>query len=168
MGRETLTQLRPRLDPARLPLLIFVNKGIEIATRALTLEIIADTCGPEIAHTATFIVRALLEDTREARLTPACSLAPRSRKRVRRLKCIFWYARADAKPVVKRQPTSVSVVSLSEAHAQRASDLFHQPWFRWYLTAWQLHRPGSDRRRARWGTQERVRHRRRRRGRPRL
>jgi hypothetical protein len=132
VGRETLTQLRPRLDPARLPLLIFVNKGIEIATRALTLEIIADTCGPEIAHTATFIVRALLEDTREARLTPACSLAPRSRKRVRRLKCIFWYARADAKPVVKRQPTSVSVVSLSEAHAQRASDLFHQPWFRWW------------------------------------
>ena len=33
--------------------------------------------------------------------------------------------------VIKRQPTSVSVVSLSKEHAQKASDLFHQPWFRW-------------------------------------
>jgi hypothetical protein len=132
VGRETLTQLRPRLDPARLPLLIFVNKGIEIATRALTLEIIADTCGPEIAHTATFIVSALLEHTRGVWLTRPCSLAPHSRKRVCWLKRVFWLTCADAKPVVKRQPTSVSVVSLSEAHAQRASDLFHQPWFRWW------------------------------------
>ena len=54
--RETLTKLRPTLEDGKVPLLIFVNKGIEIKTRALTLEIIADTCGPEIAKTATFIV----------------------------------------------------------------------------------------------------------------
>lgn len=42
-----------------MPLLIFVNKGIEIGTHALTLEIIADTCGPEIAKAATFIVSDL-------------------------------------------------------------------------------------------------------------
>ena len=40
-----------------MPLLIFVNKGIEIGTHALTLEIVADTCGPEVAKAATFIVR---------------------------------------------------------------------------------------------------------------
>jgi hypothetical protein len=38
-------------------MMIFVNKGIEVGTNALTLEIIADTCGPEIAKVATFIVR---------------------------------------------------------------------------------------------------------------
>ena len=48
--------MKPTLDEGKLPLLIFVNKGIEIKTRALTLEIIADTCGPEIAKVATFIV----------------------------------------------------------------------------------------------------------------
>jgi hypothetical protein len=41
----------------KLPLFIFVNKGIEIGTRALTLDIIADACGPEVAKVATFIVR---------------------------------------------------------------------------------------------------------------
>jgi len=35
--------------------MIFVNKGIEIGTHALTLEIIADTCGPDVAKAATFI-----------------------------------------------------------------------------------------------------------------
>ena len=54
--RENLIALRPRLDDNALPLLIFVNKGIEIKTRALTLEIIADTCGAKIAKEATFIV----------------------------------------------------------------------------------------------------------------
>lgn len=39
-----------------LPLFIFVNKGIEIGTHALTLDIIADTCGPEVAKVSTFIV----------------------------------------------------------------------------------------------------------------
>jgi hypothetical protein len=42
------------------PLLIFVNKGIEIETHALTLEIIADTCGADIAKAATFIVWSYL------------------------------------------------------------------------------------------------------------
>ena len=53
-----MTNLRPHLptDPSFLPLLIFVNKGIEIGTHALTLDIIADTCGPEVAKIATFIV----------------------------------------------------------------------------------------------------------------
>ncbi|KAF9527747.1 glycerol-3-phosphate dehydrogenase [Crepidotus variabilis] len=53
--RKTLKFLRPSLDTDNLPLLIFVNKGIEVGTNALTLEIIADTCGPDIAKAATFI-----------------------------------------------------------------------------------------------------------------
>ena len=55
-GRESLGVLRPKLDMDNMPLMIFVNKGIEIGSHALTLEIIADTCGPEIAKAATFIV----------------------------------------------------------------------------------------------------------------
>jgi hypothetical protein len=54
--RATLQTLRPSLHLDRLPLLIFVNKGIEVGTNALTLEIIVDTCGPEVAKLATFIV----------------------------------------------------------------------------------------------------------------
>ncbi|EPQ60497.1 glycerol-3-phosphate dehydrogenase [Gloeophyllum trabeum ATCC 11539] len=95
--RATLTDLRPRLDEEQLPLLIFVNKGIEIATRSLTLEIIADTCGIKIATVATFISGP-----------------------------------SFAKEIVRRQPTSVSVASLSESHAEKASRVFHQPWFRCY------------------------------------
>jgi hypothetical protein len=38
-------------------------------------------------------------------------------------------------PVIKRQPTTVSVSSLSLSHAQRTSDIFHQPWFRCYTGA---------------------------------
>ncbi|KAF8078822.1 glycerol-3-phosphate dehydrogenase [Lyophyllum atratum] len=53
--RENLTILHPQLNAMKMPLLIFVNKGIEIGTHALTLEIIADTCGPDIAKAATFI-----------------------------------------------------------------------------------------------------------------
>jgi hypothetical protein len=37
-------------------LLIFVNKGIETDTNALTLEIIVDTCGKDIARVSTFLV----------------------------------------------------------------------------------------------------------------
>jgi hypothetical protein len=44
------------LDAENLPLLIFVNKGIERGTNALTLEIIADELGPEVAKVATFLV----------------------------------------------------------------------------------------------------------------
>jgi hypothetical protein len=51
-----LTKLRASLDDAKLPLLIFVNKGIETDTNALTLEIIADTCGKHIARVSTFLV----------------------------------------------------------------------------------------------------------------
>ncbi|KAG6886987.1 hypothetical protein C0992_001339 [Termitomyces sp. T32_za158] len=53
--RDNLAILQRQLDAKKMPLLIFVNKGIEIGTQALTLEIIADTCGPEVAKKATFI-----------------------------------------------------------------------------------------------------------------
>lgn len=52
--------LKPKLDMNNLPLLIFVNKGIEIGTQCLTLEIIADVCGPQIAKRATFIVSTMI------------------------------------------------------------------------------------------------------------
>ncbi|KAI0756758.1 NAD-dependent glycerol-3-phosphate dehydrogenase [Daedaleopsis nitida] len=95
--RETLTALKPTLEGRKVPLLIFVNKGIETKTNSLTLEIIADTCGPDIAKLATFLSGP-----------------------------------SFAKEIVKRQPTSVSVVSLSPEHAHQASEIFHQPWFRCY------------------------------------
>lgn len=95
--RETLAALKPTLDLDKLPLFIFVNKGIEIGTHALTLDIIADTCGPEVAKVATFISGP-----------------------------------SFAKEIVRRQPTSVSVASLSPEHAEKASNVFHQPWFRCY------------------------------------
>ncbi|KAH8119910.1 NAD-dependent glycerol-3-phosphate dehydrogenase [Phellopilus nigrolimitatus] len=96
--RKTLTELRPRFDENNLPLLIFVNKGIETSTHALTLEIIADTCGPEIARVATFLSGP-----------------------------------SFAKEIIRRQPTSVSIASLSKEHALRVSQVFHQPWFRCYM-----------------------------------
>lgn len=40
----------------KVPLLIFVNKGIETGTQALTLEIIAEACGTEVAKVSTFLV----------------------------------------------------------------------------------------------------------------
>ncbi|KAG8716723.1 translational elongation factor EF-1 alpha [Ceratobasidium sp. 394] len=39
----------------KIPLLIFVNKGIEAGAQALTLEIIAETCGKEVARASTFL-----------------------------------------------------------------------------------------------------------------
>ncbi|KAF8898951.1 glycerol-3-phosphate dehydrogenase [Infundibulicybe gibba] len=95
--RENLRILRPHLNDENMPLLIFVNKGIEIGTHALTLEIIADTCGADIARAATFISGP-----------------------------------SFAKEIVQRQPTSVSVASLTEGEANKASALFHQPHFRCY------------------------------------
>ncbi|KIM70375.1 hypothetical protein SCLCIDRAFT_12886 [Scleroderma citrinum Foug A] len=95
--RETLTKLEPNLKGDKLPLMIFVNKGIETGTQALTLEIIADTCGSEIARAATFISGP-----------------------------------SFATEIVRRQPTSVSVASLTESQAKKASQVFHQPWFHCY------------------------------------
>ncbi|KAJ7170114.1 glycerol-3-phosphate dehydrogenase [Mycena filopes] len=96
--RENLTILNRSLKAnGKLPLLIFVNKGIEIGTDALTLEIIADTCGADVAKAATFISGP-----------------------------------SFAKEIVRRQPTSVSVASFTEAEAKKTSDLFHQPHFRCY------------------------------------
>ena len=95
--RGLLTELRPRLDSKNMPLLIFVNKGIEISTHSLTLEVIADTCGPEVAKAATFLSGP-----------------------------------SFAKEIVRRQPTSVTIASFSNLHAERASQVFHQPWFRCY------------------------------------
>ena len=61
INRETLKKIQLHFDDksGKWPLLIFVNKGIEIGTHALTLEIIADTCGPDVAKASTFIVRVL-------------------------------------------------------------------------------------------------------------
>ncbi|KAI0275338.1 glycerol-3-phosphate dehydrogenase [Gloeopeniophorella convolvens] len=95
--RSILTQMRPSFNDANLPLFIFVNKGIETDTNALTLEIIADTCGKDIARVATFLSGP-----------------------------------SFATEIIKRQPTMVSIASLSEDHAERASLVFHQPWFRCY------------------------------------
>ncbi|KAF7311084.1 Glycerol-3-phosphate dehydrogenase [NAD(+)] [Mycena chlorophos] len=96
--RDNLTKLQPALsDKTKLPLLIFVNKGIEIGTDALTLEIIADTCGADVAKAATFISGP-----------------------------------SFAKEIVLRRPTSVSVVSFTEAEADKTAALFHQPHFRCY------------------------------------
>ncbi|KAJ7246282.1 glycerol-3-phosphate dehydrogenase [Mycena haematopus] len=53
--RENLTILGRSFPKTNFPLLIFVNKGIEIGTDALTLEIIADTCGADVARASTFI-----------------------------------------------------------------------------------------------------------------
>ncbi|TRM65922.1 hypothetical protein BD626DRAFT_486242 [Schizophyllum amplum] len=95
--RQTLTVLHPRFNEKKHPLLVFVNKGIEVGTNALTLEIIADTCGPNIAKAATFISGP-----------------------------------SFAKEIILRQPTSVSVASLTESEADKTSTLFHQPHFRCY------------------------------------
>ncbi len=46
----------PSLDINNLPLLIFVNKGIEGGTHALTLEIIATRADRTLPKVATFIV----------------------------------------------------------------------------------------------------------------
>lgn len=56
LPRVLLKKLRASLDDKNLPLLIFVNKGIETDTNALTLEIIVDTCGKDIARVSTFLV----------------------------------------------------------------------------------------------------------------
>ncbi|SCV67316.1 BQ2448_5962 [Microbotryum intermedium] len=82
----------------KLPLLVFVNKGIEIGTNKLPLEVIEETCGPEVARVSTFLSGP-----------------------------------SFAKEIVKRQPTQVSVAALSEEHATRTAELFHQPWFRCYV-----------------------------------
>jgi hypothetical protein len=55
-SRSNLVALKPVLKFDKLPLLIFVNKGIEAGTQCMTLEIIADELGPEVARAATFLV----------------------------------------------------------------------------------------------------------------
>lgn len=54
--RKVLEDLHPRMPQDKIPLLIFVNKGIETGTQALTLEIIAEACGKEVAKVSTFLV----------------------------------------------------------------------------------------------------------------
>lgn len=63
LHRDTLTVVRPKLDIDHLPLIIFVNKGIESGTHALSLEIIADTCGKEVAKVCTFIVSTVISSS---------------------------------------------------------------------------------------------------------
>lgn len=53
-----MATLKPALNYDKLPLMIFVNKGIEVNTQSITLEIIADELGPEVAKVATFLVSA--------------------------------------------------------------------------------------------------------------
>jgi hypothetical protein len=48
--------MKELLDEASTPLFIFVNKGIEEKTQALTMEIIADECGADIAKVSVFLV----------------------------------------------------------------------------------------------------------------
>ena len=68
MFSETLTRLKPTIDQVlkfdndgevKNPVFIFVNKGIEATTNALTLEIVADSIGKEVARVATFLVGSL-------------------------------------------------------------------------------------------------------------
>ena len=129
--RETLRVLRASLDVNNLPLLIFVNKGIEVGTNALTLEIIADTCGVDIAKAATFIVR-FFQSHSVSRLTAVYSQGHPSRKKVGHSLNSSLSSSSDLIAVVQRQPTSVSVASFTELEAVKASALFHQPHFRWY------------------------------------
>lgn len=42
-----------------LPLLVFVNKGIETGTNQLPLEVIAEVCGEDIAHVSSFLVSSI-------------------------------------------------------------------------------------------------------------
>ncbi|ORY88607.1 6-phosphogluconate dehydrogenase [Leucosporidium creatinivorum] len=44
-----------KLDPTRLPQLCFVNKGIEMGTNKLPLEVIEEACGSQVAHVSTFL-----------------------------------------------------------------------------------------------------------------
>lgn len=74
--RKLLQDIRPRLDPQNSPLLIFVNKGIEEQTGALTLEIILDTCGKEIATQATFLVRLQAYFERGLSISPNIGIPP--------------------------------------------------------------------------------------------
>ena len=63
-SRSNLAALKPVLNMDRPPLLIFVNKGIEASTQCMTLEIISDELGPEIAKAATFLVSESSEESR--------------------------------------------------------------------------------------------------------
>lgn len=115
--------------------MIFVNKGIEIGSNALTLEIIADTCGPEIAKAAAFIVRYIkishlytTEHTHLHASQSGPSFAKESEPNVLLRPCRHTQLNSL---VVDRQPTSVSVASFTETEADKASVLFHQPHFRW-------------------------------------
>lgn len=63
-SRSNLAALKPVLNFDRLPLLIFVNKGIEATTQCMTLEIIADELGPKVARAATFLVSKSSEEPR--------------------------------------------------------------------------------------------------------
>jgi glycerol-3-phosphate dehydrogenase len=96
----------------RLPLLVFVNKGIEIGTNKLPLEVIAEAANDEIARVSTFLVRPLVL---ELKLFADGS----------------WQSGPSfANEIVRRQPTQVSVASSSITHAEATARLFHQPHFR--------------------------------------
>lgn len=98
-------------------MLIFVNKGIEIGSNKLPLEVIEETCGAEVARVSTFLVSLTRFSFQPVRnLTPGHP-------------CL-QSGPSFAKEIVKRQPTQVSVASTSQSHAQAVATLFHQPHFR--------------------------------------
>ena len=97
-------------------MLIFVNKGIEIGSNKLPLEVIEETCGAEVARVSTFLVSSWT--------WIGCA---------RTIANYFIFVQSGpsfAKEIVKRQPTQVSVASTSQMHAQAVATLFHQPHFR--------------------------------------
>lgn len=60
---QSMRSMLKKLDlvnVARLPLLIFVNKGIETGTNYLPLEVIAEVCNDKIADVSCFLVRRFL------------------------------------------------------------------------------------------------------------
>lgn len=110
------------LDENGLPLIIFVNKGIEINTRALTLEIIADTCGPVIARVATFIVSSSC-DSVDPWLMSCCLLCSpdlHSRKKV-------WVYRVARNRTASLIDTCVSYQAATNLRLHRVNEQNGRP-----------------------------------------
>lgn len=99
-----------------LPLLVFVNKGIEQGSNSLPLEVIEDVCGPEIANVATVLVRL-----------STISLSV-THVRADLVLDLSQSGPSFSQEIVQRMPTQVSVASHSVDHAERtgtASVILH-------------------------------------------
>lgn len=53
-SRGVLSKVVSRLDRSNLPLLVFVNKGIESGSDLLPHDVIKDECGKEVADVCVF------------------------------------------------------------------------------------------------------------------